>query len=176
MSRLYPPQIEGVIPAFYGTTLVVPFIMNKTISKNEVFGIALKLKSIHNNEIVYQTQLKDLTQISFDKQQIYFTIPEKTCIIGTSYKLQIAYIDSSNQIGYYSTVGVVKYTAKPEVIIDGLEGSQLHSDTHAYIGVYSQKDKDVTEKVYSYNFTIYKEDGGILETSGELLHNHENDD
>ena len=111
MSRLYPPQIEGVIPAFYGTTLVVPFIMNKTISKNEVFGIALKLKSIHNNEIVYQTQLKDLTQISFDKQQIYFTIPEKTCIIGTSYKLQIAYIDSSNQIGYYSTVGVVKYTA-----------------------------------------------------------------
>ena len=176
MSRLYPPQIEGVIPAFYGTTLVVPFIMNKTISKNEVFGIALKLKSIHNNEIVYQTQLKDLTQISFDKQQIYFTIPEKTCIIGASYKLQIAYIDSSNQIGYYSTVGVVKYTAKPEVIIDGLEGSQLHSDTHAYIGVYSQKDKDVTEKVYSYNFTIYKEDGSILETSGELLHNHENDD
>ena len=176
INKLYPPQIVGVIPAFYGTTLVVPFIMNKTVSKNEVFGIALKIKSVHNNEIVYQTQLKDLTQISFDKQQIYFTIPENTFIIGTSYKLQIAYIDSSNQIGYYSTVGVVKYTAKPEVIIDGLEDSQLHSDTHTYIGVYSQKDKDVTEKVYSYNFTVYKEDGGILETSGELLHNHENDD
>lgn len=176
INKLYPPQIEGVIPAFYGTTLVVPFIMNKTVSKNEVFGMALKVKSVHNNEIVYQTQLKDLTQISFDKQQIYFTIPENTFIIGTSYKLQIAYIDSSNQIGYYSTVGVVKYTAKPEVIIDGLEDSQLHSDTHTYIGVYSQKDKDVTEKVYSYNFTVYKEDGSILETSGELLHNHENDD
>jgi hypothetical protein len=79
-------------------------------------------------------------------------------------------------VGYFSTVGIVKYTEKPEVIIDGLQDSQLHSDTHTYIGKYSQLDKDISEKVYSYNFTVYNEDGSILETSGELLHNHENDD
>lgn len=176
MAKLYPPQIEGVIPAFYGTTLIVPFIMNKTVSKNQVRGIAIKVKSIHNNSLVYQSTA-NLTQISFDKQEIYFNnISKGTFKIGVSYKIQIAYIDSENTVGYYSTVGVVKYTVKPVVTIEGLNNSQLHSDTHVYIGNYSQKNKDVTEKVYSYNFTIYKEDGSILETSGELLHNHENDD
>jgi hypothetical protein len=53
MAKLYPPHIEGVIPAFYGTTFVVPFVMNKTVSRNQVNGIAIKIKSIHNNTLVY---------------------------------------------------------------------------------------------------------------------------
>lgn len=176
MARLYPPQIEGVIPAFYGTTLVVPFVMNKTVSNNQVVGMVIKIKSIYNNSIVYENKMMDRTQISFNKQEVYFIIPENTFNIGVSYKVQLAYVDTEGLVGYYSTVGVVKYTAKPEVTIEGLENSQLHSDTHTYIGNYSQYGKDVTEKVYSYNFTIYNEDNSILETSGELLHNHENDD
>ena len=176
MARLYPPQIEGVIPAFYGTTLVVPFVMNKTVSNNQVIGMVIKIKSIYNNSIVYENKMMDRTQISFNKQEVYFTIPENTFNIGVSYKVQLAYVDTEDLVGYYSTVGIVKYTAKPEVTIEGLKNSQLHSDTHTYIGNYSQYGKDVTEKVYSYNFTIYNEDDSILETSGELLHNHENDD
>jgi hypothetical protein len=81
--------------------------------------------------------LTDLSQISFDKQEIYFNIPNDTLLAGVSYKVQIAYIDNTNIIGYFSTVGIVKYTAKPQVVIEGLEDSQLHSDTHVYIGNYS---------------------------------------
>ena len=184
MAKLYPPSIEGVIPAFHEEGLVIPFVMNKTVSRNQVKGFAIKIKSIHNNSIVYQldtTKYKDITpekaltrHCSFDKQELYFN--PIGLQVGVSYKVQVAYVGTDDQVGYFSTVGVVKYTAKPEVTIDGLEDSQLHSDTHTYIGRYNQKDKDITEKVYSYNFTIYNEDGSILETSGELLHNHENDD
>jgi hypothetical protein len=51
MSKLYPPYIEGTIPAFYtdnekGTVLTVPFSMNKTVSKNSVTGFRAKIKTV----------------------------------------------------------------------------------------------------------------------------------
>mgnify|MGYP006967447462 CR=1 FL=1 len=55
MAKLYPPYIEGTIPAFYKTTdsegkgtaqLTVPFSMNRAVSKWEVTGFRLKLKNI----------------------------------------------------------------------------------------------------------------------------------
>jgi hypothetical protein len=39
MDKFYPPNIEGTIPAFYGTVLTVPFSMNKTVSKSNVYGM-----------------------------------------------------------------------------------------------------------------------------------------
>ena len=33
--KLYPPNIEGTITAFYEDTIIVPFVMNKTVNKNE---------------------------------------------------------------------------------------------------------------------------------------------
>ena len=197
---LYPPQIEGTIPAFCREKgeIAIPFVMNKTVGWGEIDGFSIKIKNIQNNEIIttlntlkYDSNNKIISNYSKDKQIAYFGFDKASnpFNIGQSYKIQMCYItasrnsatgeiDSLNPKTYehYSTVGVIKCTAEPEVYIDGLEGSQLHSDTRTYIGVYSQKGKDVTEKVYSYNFTVYDEQGKILETSGEQLHNHENDD
>ena len=174
---LYPPQIEGTIPALQrGKNLIIPFVMNKTVGWNEIKGFAIKIKNIQNNELVTTALAIGDTGYSKQKQEAYFSIDESKLTVGASYKLQMAYIDTENAYGHYSTVGIFKYTEEPLVYIDGLEDSQLHSDTRTYIGVYSQENKDVTEKVYSYNFTVYDEQGKILETSGEQLHNHENDD
>jgi hypothetical protein len=41
MAKLYPPQIEGTIPAFYGNIITVPYLMNKTVSLNEIDGFKL---------------------------------------------------------------------------------------------------------------------------------------
>lgn len=178
---LYPPQIEGTIPALQrGKDLIIPFVMNKTVGWNEIKGFAVKIKNIQNNEVITTAKTynntNDYPGYSKDKQIAYFSVDESKFTVGSSYKLQMAYIDQNDNYGHYSTVGIFKYTEEPNVYIDGLEGSQLHSDTRTYIGVYSQEGKDVTEKVYSYNFTVYDEQGKILETSGEQLHNHENDD
>ena len=174
MAKLYPPYINGTLPAFYKNgELIVPFIMNKTVSWSEIKQFALKVKNIQNNEVICV-----LLSTEFDKdtQQVLFEFNSSKFKTGMFYKVQLAYIDKNNQYGYYSTVGVIKYTTQPEVAIEGLEASALHSDSRAYIGTYSQYNGDVTEKIYSYNFTIYDENGGVVETSGELLHNHENDD
>ena len=57
MAKLYPPQINGTIPAFYsdhikGTTeMVVPFSMNRAVSLYEVKGMELKIKSLNGTLI-----------------------------------------------------------------------------------------------------------------------------
>ena len=176
--KLYPPQLAGTIPAFYGTQLKIPYKMNPTVSYSEINGFAVKLKSVQNNNIVYSGEVTNELHYDKDNNFIYLNIMDANNIFrsGSYYKVQIAYLNKRNEVGYYSTVGIVKYTKKPNVYIDGLKPYELHSGLYSYIGVYSQYEKDVTEKVYSYNFTMYDENGAIFETSGEILHNHENDD
>ena len=175
--RLYPPQIEGALPAFCkDDKITIPFVMNKTVSWNQIKGFALKIKNIQNNNVI---KTLETTDVEYSKQlyEAQFSAEDSDIFIsGNFYKVQLAYIDIDGTYGYYSTVGIIKCTETPDVEIKGLKDSQLYTDTHSYIGIYSQEDGDVTEKVYSYNFTIYDENGNVLETSGELLHNHENDE
>ena len=49
MSKLYPPKIEGVIPAFTNYELSIPYSMNGAVSRGEVYGMALKIKTVQSN-------------------------------------------------------------------------------------------------------------------------------
>jgi hypothetical protein len=54
MAKLYPPYIEGSIPAFYGTALTVPFSMNRSVGRQEVSGITLKVKTVQSNSFLFE--------------------------------------------------------------------------------------------------------------------------
>ena len=47
--KLYPPIIEGTIPAFYGDIIKVPYEMNKAVSHLEISGFSLKFKTVQSN-------------------------------------------------------------------------------------------------------------------------------
>lgn len=171
--KLYPPIIEGTIPAFYGQTLTVPFTMNKSVSTSEIKGFELKLKTVQSG---YQPFAGSLSSTEWNREtnEVKFILPSNLNI-GQFYKIQMAYIDMTGTIGYYSTVGVVKCTSNPEVsILDPKNGN-------TYEGIYSQKGstdeeiRDYTEKVYSYIFTLKDVNGNILETSGEKIHDSSKD-
>lgn len=51
MSKLYPPDIGGVIPSFYGEYINIPIIHNKLNSVNNVQGYSLIIKSVNNNKL-----------------------------------------------------------------------------------------------------------------------------
>lgn len=173
--KLYPPNIAGIIPAFYGTTLVVPFSMNKAVAKREVGNFALKIKTVYNS-----SYLKDATYVSHDFDAGTVTFDVSGCALerGNYYKIQLAYIynDTSETIGYYSTVGVVKYTTKPIIKLEGLEygSGQINMHDYSYTGTYQSTDP--TEKAYSYCFNLYDNKNNLVYTSGELLHNTLNDE
>lgn len=77
-EKLYPPTLSASIPAFYeedGTvTITVPFVMNKTVSPDEVTEFALKIKNIQTN--TYITTLYTSPRIhyinSYEEGQLYF--------------------------------------------------------------------------------------------------------
>ena len=196
MAKLYPPNIEGTIPAFYtegGTTLlVVPFSMNRAVGKSEVYGFSLKLKYVDGSIIdTYQVYNSNMTisnavttgSSAYDLEKsltVSFDVSSSPLKIGQYYKAQLAYIDSTGQVGYYSTIGVVKYTARPYVEIAGLTGG-VNAHTYEYVGVYSQlgdseNPKDPTEKVYSSRFLLTDADGVTIKDTGYMLHNSTEDE
>jgi hypothetical protein len=89
--KLYPPSIEGTIPAFYGDAegnakLVVPFSMNRAVSKTlSGLGMALKLKTVQNNIFLIQMTTSD---IDFDNCIATFNINQPSTLkIGQYYKI-----------------------------------------------------------------------------------------
>lgn len=192
MAKLYPPVIEGTIPAFNGAVITVPFSMNRSVAVSQISGFALKIKTIQSN-----TYIATLTngRLNDDGTAAIFYLstneegklswldpleedPDRYLLTpGQSYKAQLAYICEGEE-GYYSTVGVIKYANIAQGAVQLLAGTTnildnqntLSSFKHTYSGVYDYTN-DPMEKVYTYRFVLYDEVGNILEDSGELLHN-----
>lgn len=112
MAKLYPPILEGVLPAFYSDTIVdgegeaikitIPFSMNRAVSSTQVGGFALKIKTVQSSSYLYTAQvynplfyqLEDSTWVSIT---LHSNIEEENNIIqklrvGQFYKFQLAYI------------------------------------------------------------------------------------
>ena len=88
--KLYPPNIEGTIPAFYGTTLVVPFTMNRSVAKKEVSGFVIKIKTVQSGKFILT---KQTSNFSYDPRgEVRFMLDEaeaRLFSIGQYYKLQL---------------------------------------------------------------------------------------
>jgi len=184
MEKLFPPLIEGAIPAFYpeenGTIkIIVPFSMNRAVGAVQVKGFALKAKTVQSTTYLFTYKQEDTNKFNMeDSCYAEFEVsPEDIDKLkkGQFYKFQLAYIDIDGIIGYYSTVGVAKYTTKPEVAIQGLEHGIINMHNYEYMGTYSQENGDITERVYSYQFDAYDSYNNLIATSGEQLHNSSND-
>ena len=63
MAKLFPPIIEGIVPAFYEENgyiiVVIPFSMNRAVSQSQVKGLAIKIKTVQSSSYIYSTEIKD---------------------------------------------------------------------------------------------------------------------
>ena len=176
MAKLYPPYLEGTIPAFYGNSITVPFAMNRAVGKNEIRGFSLLIKSIQTGN-----QLgKELKAFKYDLENGTATfnlnsdLNSTKYLVGQSYKFQLAYIGNGGSVGYYSTVAIAKYTEPPTIEIKNLIKHSLNKHIYNYVGEY--KTKDITEKMYSCRFKVYDQNKNIIADTGEIIHNSLNDE
>lgn len=183
MARLYPPSIAGTIPSFYdmnGTVKVtVPFSLNKVVSVAAVSHCRLKIKRTDTDTLLGTVDSSSGTWQEKDSHTLIlnFILPQSIVakmIIGTSYKLQIAYVDQAGVEGYYSTVAIGKFTYEPEVTIAGFDVTRINFAKSVYVGQYVNL-QDITEKVYQYCFEMYNFENNLVETSGWCIHNTYND-
>lgn len=93
---------------------------------------------------------------------------------GQYYKIQIACVDYNNIVGYWSTVAYFKNAGKLRVTIDGLKQNGIAYLRQSFVGRYVHSD-DPSEKMATYCFTVYDNDGNIIETTGEQVHNNLDD-
>ena len=183
MSKLYPPKIEGVIPAFTNYELSIPYSMNGAVSRGEVYGMALKIKTVQSN--IPLGRVYEAIELTNDKAvfDVIDLIQNGDIQFGNYYKCQIAYIDSNHNYGFYSTVGIVKFTTEPTVTIDDMEEGVSNLTRYNYVGHYSQEDttrnvndRDSSEKEFSYSFKIYNQYKQLIEDSGTKVHNSTQDE
>lgn len=80
----------------------------------------------------------------------------------------IKLIEGELNVGYYSTVGIFKYTTVPQAQIEGLSKNEINLNLQIYQGKYTSNDP--TEKEYSYSFDLYN-DIEMVYSSGEKIHN-----
>ena len=182
ISKLSPPVIENKLPAQYGNTLKIPFTLSRAVSRNQVNTMSMILRSVQANKDLAVIRASSFGPNANNIYEAQFDIANVELEIGQYYKIQLACCDANNLddegnaiVGFYSTVGVFKYTSYPEVTIENLKQGNMNFHCYSYTGKYSQDGKDPTEKVYSYRFDLYDDTNNIVASSGELLHNSSTD-
>ena len=122
-TRLYPPNLENTIPAFYGTSIEVPFSMNSTVSKEQIEGFMLLIKSLTSNSALINNIISN--NFNIEKQKVKFVLPQEQVNklnVGQYYKLQIAYLPQ----GYSSERSTV---TEQEVLLQEINDLAPTSDT-----------------------------------------------
>ena len=178
MAKLPPPTIAGSLPSFYksenGTTkLVVPFSMNKMVSIAAIKQFSLRIKTT-NTDILYGVlSSNNWNPAEWSSPEVSFDVPDmllSKLTIGNFYKVQLAYVDKDDITGYYSTVGIIKFTSKPKVEISGFDRLTTNINETEFVGIYYNKN-DSSEKAYQYRFDLYDLNNKLIETSGWIIHN-----
>lgn len=195
MAKLYPPIISGTLPAFYTdgtvTKITVPFSMNKAVNTRNIRGFSLKIKTAYSN--TYIATLENINNFNLTSNEVIFywdNSDENLSKIkpGQFLKAQLAYINIDENdiktIGYYSTVGVIKYTDKPILTINEFEFennsneddfNKIRTFCSTCTGIYTPGEDDKSERPYQYQFLLLDENDKEVENSGWLLHNNELD-
>ena len=163
MNNYYPPQIEGKLPAQYGTILRIPFEAGYAPSQTE--QLKARIKQIVSNNIVGDILIS--TNNLQNETIALFTIPEALLEVGQHYKIQLSW-DSN----IYSTVGIFRYTAEPKVELEGLDSTQVIYHQNEYIATYSSSDPG--ERPYQYRFVLAR-GSEVLESSGLITCEQDSD-
>lgn len=175
MGKLYPPVVEGKLPAFTGATLVVPFSMNRAVGTADVRALQVQVKYINRDDILFtKTSTSHNCNLNCYASFTLTTAERQKLKVGQFYRIQLAYVDSEAAIGYYSSVGVAKYTTRPTVKINNLETTTSNRHCYEYTGVYHQ-DGDSSEKLYSSNLLLVDSDYNVIYQSEEVIHSAGND-
>ena len=200
---LYPPLIEDVIPAFtYGdssVTVTVPYSWNDAVPKiigNEegALKMRIQIKDYFSSAIIYKSssgvKINADNTVSFTISKGSGSWPKQVTINGTTYKfpevgqyykIQIAYDDGDSKQFTYSAAALTKCLENRSNIVIGIQqtvgGNVLTSGTYnnsiMYYGYYSRK--QLNEPLYSYRFDLLDASNKVIETSGDVIWNNEQD-
>lgn len=157
---LYAPYIDGNIPAFEYSRVVIPFLMNPAVAPAQVNGFKVKIINLStpDSKAVVITTKKGV----FDAESacangevilVADTVDSMSVFTsGDSYKIQLAYYAEPTDEPVWSSVGVGRCIGSPTVSIKSLQTVIANENITNYVGQYISQ--YISEPVYSYCFTL----------------------
>lgn len=192
---IYPPLIADIIPAFlYGDTevvITVPFTQNPAVPVG--IPLQIQIKDYFSSTIITKSQIAQQAndgQVSFrfkaedvDKWPIQTVVNGKIYkfpVAGQYYKIQIAYDDGDEgvELTYSSAVLGKCIDNYIDLNITDINKNVLSTDTNntnpiVYVGNYLRN--QLNEPLYSYQFDFKDQFNNVLESSGEIIWDNEQD-
>lgn len=192
---IYPPLIADTIPAFlYGDTevvITVPFTQNPAVPVG--IPLQIQIKDYFSSTVIAKSQTAQQAiegQVSFsfkanevDSWPIRTTVNGKTYrfpVVGQYYKIQIAYDDGDEgvELTYSSAVLGKCIDNHINLSITDINKNILSTDINntnpiVYVGNYIRN--QLNEPLYSYQFDFKDQIGNVLESSGEIIWDNEQD-
>lgn len=139
----YAPYIDGTIPAFDNTKIIVPFTPNKAVGEGAAAGMVLRVKEMNGSAI------DDISTEDIQNNVAYFNLPTGL-IVGKYYKVQLAYKETSDENPSsltYSSVGITKYIGNTSLSI-------VSEETSIDQIKYRYSCADLSENLYDYTLDI----------------------
>lgn len=140
--KLLPPVIEGKIPAQTGNSLKIPFQHSRGVGPGFYSHFVLKIKTSSTGQQLGLIKSENENQ---KDSIVIFNLQETNIDLtpGQYYKVQLAYVNNENEVGYFSTIGIFKYTTYPKIYIiadeEELTRQGASANSNLYTGVYQQE-------------------------------------
>lgn len=183
MAKLKPPYIENILTPFTiendTATFRIPFTLSRSVHRTEVTGAAIIIKNAINNKEIVNTALMDLKNENLFNSNdndsnsgiLNFSInihssndTQNWFISGYHYKIQIALINNTNEIGFYSSVGIAKCIEKPTISFEGeIDKTGKYKILPQYEYTVKCELHELSEKVASYKFDLIEKSVRKLE-------------
>ena len=190
--QLYPPIIPNVLTAMYndteGIAIAIPFSLNRAVSASQIYNFNIKIKTVFDNKTIYIGDI--LTGVDYTQGQSAAIAKmiaagvisghiksAPALVVGQYYKIQVAFVNYSDAtggsspsptVGIYSSVATIKYTALPEVAIQGdLSITENNIFAYTYQGSFdNSNDPSETRDQYRFDLLLNNE---VAFTSGWLF-------
>lgn len=165
--------------------ITIPYKHNRSVSLDNIKGFALKLKKIQTNTEICVLRASKENQADINHQINFIIPPEDLGKIypGEFLKAQLAYLYGEDDdigklnIGYYSTVGIIKYINPLSIDIKEFKSGNNNNDNIFYTEYHGWCDlTNLTTKPYQQKFSLYLNDENLKETSDWFLYNFEQEE
>ena len=116
-NKLSAPLIDSKLPAQINTQLLIPYRLPNSVSFANIKEMLIQVKNVVSGDIIITISTTNYQNNVATRPGYYYC----TCdgnfiqlIEGEYYRVQLAFKDNNENIGYYSAAGVTKIIAKPE--------------------------------------------------------------
>ena len=173
MITLYPPILNN-IPAFTKAGIHLTYQIPSVNNINNIASVLVLIRKQKNNQLIHSENvpINDKGTILISDSELFNQL-----VAGDFIKIQLRFIGVDNKQSELSNVSVSKYLEQePEIYITNLKNNAIINASGYLFYGQMNIENSIGERPELYQFTLYDENGIMLEESGWITHDSSKSD